>query len=113
VDRTRHELAKLATFDDAYLSFALKAPPSGVTVPVGAYYLTKQGLDGHRYRLGHPLAQHVLAQAGTRRLDGAHLAFDYSGWRQKAVSLEPFVGGSGIMAVRKLSISGSDAQDHS
>jgi hypothetical protein len=109
---TRYELAKLATFDDSYLSFILKASPSGVAVPAGAYFLTKQGLDGHRYRLGHPLAQHVLAQAGTRRLDGAHLAFDYTGWRQKAVSLEPFVGGSGIMAVRKLSISGSDAQDH-
>jgi len=109
---TRHELAKLATFDDSYLSFTLKATPSGVTVPAGAYFLTKQALDGHRYRLGHPLAQHVLAQAGTRTLDGAHLAFDYSGWKQKAVGLEPFVGGGGIMAVRKLSISGSDAQDH-
>jgi Helicase conserved C-terminal domain len=109
---TRYELAKLATFDDGYLSFILKSPPSGVPVTTGAYFLTKQGLEGHRYRLGHPLAQHVLAQAGTRSLGGAHLAFDYSGWRQKALSIEPFVGTSGIMAVRKLSISGSDAQDH-
>jgi hypothetical protein len=110
---TRHELAKLATFDDSYLSFILKSPPSGVTATAaGAYFLTKQGLDGHRYRLGHPLAQHVLAQASTRTLGGAHFAFEYSGWRQKALSIEPFVGASGIMAVRKLSISGSDAQDH-
>jgi hypothetical protein len=67
---TRHELAKLATFDDSYLSFILKSPPSGVTATAGAYFLTKQGLDGHRYRLGHPLAQHVLAQASTRTLAG-------------------------------------------
>jgi ERCC4-related helicase len=109
---TRYELAKLATFDDGYLSFTLKSPPSNVPVTAGAYFLTKQGLEGHRYRLGHPLAQHVLAQAGTRSLGGAHLAFDYSGWRQKALSIEPFVGASGTMAIRKLSISGSDAQDH-
>jgi superfamily II DNA or RNA helicase len=109
---TRHELAKRATFDDAYLSFVLKTPPAGITVPTGAYYLTKQGLDGHRYRLGHPLAQHVLDEASQRRLAGAHVTFDYGAWQQKAINLEPFVGTSGVLAVRKLSVSGADAQDH-
>jgi ERCC4-related helicase len=109
---TRHELARQATFDDNYLSFNLKASPTGITVPTGAYYLTKHGLDGHRYRLGHPLAQHVLDQAAQRKLSGAHVTFDYAGWKQKALSLQPYVGASGIMAVRKLSISGADAQDH-
>ena len=81
-------------------------------MPAGAYYLTKHGLDGHRYRLGHPLAQHVLDQAAQRNLSGAHVTFDYAAWKQKTLSLQPFVGASGIMAVRKLSISGADAQDH-
>jgi ERCC4-related helicase len=109
---TRHELAKRATFDDAYLSFVLKTAPSGLDVPSGAYYLTKQGLDGHRYRLGHPLAQHVLDQASQRRLAGAHITFDYAAWQQKAINVQPYVGASGVLAVRKLSISGADAQDH-
>jgi superfamily II DNA or RNA helicase len=109
---TRYELARQATFDDNYLSFILKAAPLGVTVPAGAYYLTKHGLDGHRYRLGHPLAQHVLDQAAQRQLAGAHITFDYSEWKQKALSLQPYVGAKGIMAVRKLSIGGADAQDH-
>jgi superfamily II DNA/RNA helicase len=109
---TRHELAKQATFDDAYLSFVLKAAPTGLSAPAGAYYLTKQGLDGHRYRLGHPLAQHVLDQASERTLAGAHVTFDYAAWQQKAVTVKPYVGASGVLAVRKLSISGADAQDH-
>lgn len=109
---TRHELGKRASFDDAYLSFVLKSPPDGVDAPTGAYYLTKQGLDGHRYRLGHPLAQHLLDEAGSRVLSGAHIAFDYGGWQQRAIALEPYVGASGLLAVRKLSISGADAQDH-
>jgi hypothetical protein len=109
---TRHELAKQATFNDAYLSFVLKSPPVGLTVPSGAYYLTKQGLDGHRYRLGHPLAQHVLDEAAQRRLAGGHVTFDYGAWQQKALSLQPYIGASGVLAVRKLSVSGADAQDH-
>ena len=109
---TRHGLAKCATFDDTYLSFVLKAPPTGISVPAGAYYLTKQGLDGHRYRLGHPLAQHILDEASQRKLTSAHVTFDYLAWKQKAISLEAFVGASGVLAVRKLSVSGADAQDH-
>ncbi len=109
---TRHELGKRAAFDEVYLGFVLKAPPDGLDVPAGAYFLTKQGLDGHRYRLGHPLAQHLLDRAGSRALAGAHMVFDYSGWKQRAVALEPYVGTTGLLAARKLSISGADAQDH-
>ncbi len=109
---TRHELGKRASFDDEYLSFVLNSPPEGVEAPLGAYFMTRRGLDGHRYRLGHPLAQHLLDQAGSRSLAGAHIAFDYTGWPQRAISLEPYVGSTGLLAARKLSISGADAQDH-
>ena len=109
---TRHELNKNASFDDDYLSFILKAAPDGLDVPTGAYFLTKQGLDGHRYRLGHTLARHVLNRAASRDLRGAHIVFDYTGWAQTAVSIEPLVGKSGVLAARKLSVSGADAQDH-
>jgi ERCC4-related helicase len=109
---TRHELVKQATFNDAYLSFMLKAPPKDLNIPTGVYYLTKHGLDGHRYRLGHPLAQHILDEASQRPLTSAHIVFDYGAWKQKAISLDPFIGASGVLAVRKLSVSGADAQDH-
>lgn len=109
---TKHELGKRAVFDEGYLSFTLKTPPDGLDTPTGAYYLTKQALDGHRYRLGHPLAQHLLDRAGSRSLAGAHVVFDYSGWQQRAVALAPYVGASGLLSVRKLSVNGADAQDH-
>lgn len=109
---TKHELAKLAKFDDDYLSFNLLSVPSGAKAPAGQYYMTKQGLDGHRYRLGHPLAQHILGDAASRELNGADFVFDYGAWLQKSVALEPFVGSTGILTAHKMAIRGSDDQDH-
>jgi len=109
---TRHELSEHATFDDAYLTFNLNAQPNGISVPIGGYHLSKTSLDGHRYRIGHALAQHVLSIAGSRELKGAELIFDYSAWPLKAVSVEPYVGKSGTMTVQKLSVRGADDQDH-
>ncbi len=109
---TKHELAKLAKFDDDYLSFNLKSVPSGAQAPAGQYFMTKQGLDGHRYRLGHPLAQHIMADAARRELNGANFVFDYGAWQQKSVALEPYIGSSGTLTAHKMSIRGADDQDH-
>lgn len=109
---TKHELGKLAKFDDDYLSFNLKAPPLGAKVPSGHYYMSKQGLDGHRYRLGHPLAQHIMSDAASRALNGANFQFDYGAWPQTSVALEPFIGSQGTLTAHKLSVRGSDDQDH-
>lgn len=109
---TRHELRDRAQFDDEHLTFTLKEPPGGLAVPAGGYGIAKNGLSEHRYRLGHPLAQHVIECAKDRTLEGASLAFDYSAWPAKAVSIEPLVGRCGILAARCLSFSGFDAQDH-
>ena len=65
---TKHELGKLGKFDDDYLTFMLKRAPDGVNVPAGSYYMSQHGIDGHRYRLGHPLAQHLLSTAASRKL---------------------------------------------
>jgi superfamily II DNA/RNA helicase len=109
---TKHELAKLAKFDDDYLTFTLKAAPAGVEVPSGIYFLSKQGIDGHRYRLGHPLAQHLLSGAAERKLNGAELVFDYTAWPQTAVAIAPLVGRAGTLVAHKLSVRGADDQDH-
>jgi len=109
---TQHELRQHARFDDEYLTFTLKRAPDGLDVPTGGYGIAKNGLSEHRYRLGHPLAQHVIGKARDRGLNGASIVFDYSGWPAKAVSIEPLVGRSGILAARCLSFSGFDEQDH-
>ncbi|MCC7428679.1 MAG: DEAD/DEAH box helicase family protein [Alphaproteobacteria bacterium] len=109
---TKHELSKHAKFDDAYLTFMLKTAPDGVGAPPGSYYMSRHGLDGHRYRLGHPLAQHILSIAASRKLDGADIVFDYTAWPQKAVAIEPFIGKRGTLVAHKVSVRGADDQDH-
>jgi len=80
---TKHEFKGYANFDDGYLSFTLKKPVGGLDVALGEYHLTKRGLDGHRYRLGHPLAQWTVSQASNRPLNGAEIIFDYGNWPLK------------------------------
>ncbi|NUU41575.1 SNF2-related protein [Tardiphaga robiniae] len=109
---TKHELGRQAKFDDNYLTFMLSACPCGVDVQTGSYFLSKLGIDGHRYRLGHPLAQHIIGTAGARKLSGATLVFDYTAWPQTAVAISPLVGKQGTLVVHKLSVRGADDQDH-
>ncbi len=109
---SKHELKRYADFDDGYLSFVLKKPVDGLDVPLGGYHLTKNALEGHRYRLGHPLAKFALDQAYERDLNSATIKFDYSSWPQKAASIEPLLGQGGVLSVRKVSVSGLDEQDH-
>jgi ERCC4-related helicase len=116
---TRFELAGKADFDDANLRFHLHSPaPFGKPVPTGDYALTRDagysrdGVNAHRYRIGHQLAQTMIAQAKNRTPDGATIIFDYSAWPQKSEAIAPFAGGSGMLTVFQLSINGSDEQDH-
>ena len=109
---TRHELANLADFDDSYLTFTLRRLPKGINVPLGGYGIAKTSLCEHRYRLGHPLAQHVISNAKDRTLNEGRLHFHYSKWPAKAVNVEPLVGKSGVLSARLLSFSGFDEQDH-
>ena len=109
---TKHELGKDAKFNDDYLTFMLNAAPDGIDAPSGSYFMSRHGIDGHRYRLGHPLAQHLLSIAASRKLNGADIVFDYSAWPQKAVAIEPLLGKAGTLVAHKISVRGSDDQDH-
>ena len=110
---TRRELDGAADFDEPHLRFELRSDPfPGSGIRTGAYVLSKDPGKAHRYRIGHPLAQQVLGRAASRRLEPAEIVFDYSGWGAKAASVEPLAGKSGTMVAAKLSVSGSDAQDH-
>ena len=80
--------------------------------PVAGYHPSKVGLEGRRYRIGHPPARHLLGRAGERKPNGAGLVLDYSAWPRKTVSVGPLVGKSGTLSVWKLSITGADARDH-
>ncbi|CAM3392823.1 MULTISPECIES: SNF2-related protein [Cupriavidus] len=110
---TRRELEDKADFDAEELRFRLLANPfPEQAIPVGAYALAKDPGKAHRYRIGHPLAQAVIASAAGRPLPEATIEFVYSDQARKAASIEPFVGMSGYLLATKLSIYGADAQDH-
>lgn len=110
---TRFELQDAADFDDGSLFFRLRSNPfEDPGIPTGAYALSKDPGKAHRYRLGHALARSVLERAASRQLGLTEIVFDYSGWSAKASNVEPLVGKSGSIVAAKLSISGSDAQDH-
>ncbi len=49
---------------------------------------------------------------GRAKLNGADIVFDYTAWPQKAVAIEPLVGKTGTLVAHKLSVRGSDDQDH-
>ena len=102
METTRLELGDYATFggaapgqdadqNDAGRSFNLHHSPTSGDIETGQYILPSRDAQlrehappdaagQHRYRLGHPLAQFVLAQARARELNGTghqHLEFVY------------------------------------
>lgn len=104
---TRHELDGRAEFlsDDA---FRLVSPPDGVRVPLGLYELPRRSGEAHTYRLGHPLADHVVERALSRVLPTREVSFDYSGFSGKISLLESLVGQRGWLS---LSLSTVEALD--
>ncbi|BFM05832.1 SNF2-related protein [Halioxenophilus aromaticivorans] len=125
---TQHGLRDLADFGEKSAAaetranqhrFTLNQLPAEATpsIPLGVYSLTggssgAEAEDSHIYRVGHPLAQYLIDQLGGQQLASSHLVFDYSNHPQQSQSLEPLVGESGELALYKLSINGSDSEDH-
>lgn len=110
---TRHLLRDHAHFSDDSFSFSLHRNPfPGETIHPGPYRMGKRVEDANTYRVGHPLAQRVLALG--RRLDPptAELTFDHTGSGKRIAVLDHLVGRSGWLHCQQLSIKGVDAEDH-
>jgi adenine-specific DNA-methyltransferase len=105
---TRHELNGHAEFlSDS--SFYLKSCPFPGDIPLGLYELPRRSDEAHLYRLNHPLAEHLLAQAKNRALLPAEVVFDLSRHEGKISILEPLVAQSGHLTVALLTV---EALDH-
>ena len=110
---TKYGLHDLAQFHPGRYRFSLnKTLPEAPHIELGEYELGKNIEDAHIYRVGHPLAQHLLSNSAKLDLPGHHIQFDYTRHAQTALSLEPLLGKRGDLALYKLSIQGADSEDH-
>lgn len=109
---TRYELNGHAKFLGES-SFQLPASPFGGDIPTGLYELPRRTGEAHTYRLNHPLAEAVIAQAKGRELPPAELQFNYSDHDGKVSILKPLCGQSGHLAISQFTIEALDqAEDH-
>jgi adenine-specific DNA-methyltransferase len=112
------ELAKYALHQHADFhadesAFQLNNNPfTGNSIPLGLYRMGRHVEDSHIFRIGHPLAQHILEDAGTKKLPHAEIAFDYSSHPLKISILEPLVGSSGYLSLSRLSVESFEEEDH-
>lgn len=111
IQLTRHELDGHAEFF-ADSSFTLHTS-TFANIPLGRYELPRRSGEGHLYRLGHPLAEHVITQAKSRDLPIAEVEFRYSDHDGKISILEPLQGKSGALTVSMFTVESMDqAEDH-
>ncbi len=121
IQLSRHELGSHAEFrdDSAFIlkslpdSIRAHPPSSAVEIPLGLYELPRRSGEAHLYRLHHPLAEAILAQAKARELPVQKVRFDYANHDGVISSLEPFVGQSGWLTLSHFSVESLDqAEDH-
>jgi adenine-specific DNA-methyltransferase len=100
---SQHELNGHAEFiDDS--SFRLTSMPYNVEVPLGLYELPRRTGEAYLYRLAHPLATMLVANAKERELPVGEVAFDYGEHEGKISVLEPLIGKSGWLTLSILTV---------
>ena len=112
---TRHELDGKAEFlGDASFRLAEQPfPAKADVIPLGLYELPRRSGEAHLYRLNHPLAEALLAQAKAHDLPPAHIHFSYGDHQGKVSMLEPYIGKSGGLSLSLFSVESLDqAEDH-
>jgi len=97
-------------------SFRLHSHPFNARngrIPLGLYELPRRSGEAHLFRLNHPLAEAILAQAKGRELATAEVLFDYSAHAGKISLLEPSLGRSGWLRLSQFTVESLDqSEDH-
>ena len=87
------------------------APFPEETINPGPYRMAKGVEDANTYRVGHPLAQRVLARARELEPEPADVVLDYAGSGKNIAILEPLRGRSGWLACAHVSMSALESED--
>jgi hypothetical protein len=116
---TRFYLEPYANFADSGYSFVLMQNPfPAETIHSGPYQMRKRKDDeldaddsANRYRIGHPLAQRILAKCCELETPVSEVRFDLSGSGKKISALSSLAGRSGWLQCTRLSVAGLDEED--
>ena len=109
---TQFALNSNADFSTNEHSFRLlKNPYSDLKIHPGPYRIGKAIDDSNVYRIGHPLAQRIIEECKKQELPSVELTFDYTNTIKKISTLEPYVGQSGYMLGRLLSVTSFDVEE--
>lgn len=109
---TQFALNSNADFSSNEHSFRLlKNPYSDLKIHPGPYRIGKAIDDSNVYRIGHPLAQRIIEECKKQELPSVELTFDYTNTIKKISTLEPYVGQSGYMLGRVLSVTSFDVEE--
>jgi len=110
---TRYLLDSCAQFDEGkYTFFLTRNPFPSESIHPGPYRLGRRVEDANTYRVGHPLAQRLLAQAKALAVPPAEVVFDYSTGGRNIAILTSLVGKAGWLTYSGLAVQSLDTEEH-
>ncbi|MGH7182371.1 MAG: SNF2-related protein, partial [Nitrospiraceae bacterium] len=110
---TQHLLAPYARFEEPEYSFTLERNPfPGETIHPGPYRMGKNVEDANTYRVGHPLAQRLLAQAKSLSVQSGEVIFRYPESGKNITILEPLKGKGGWLMCVHVTLTALETEDH-
>lgn len=109
---TCYLLADHASFQEQDFSFTLSSNPfPAETIHPGPYRMGKSVENANTYRVGHPLAQHVLQQGMSLTPAPTQVTFDLSGSGKNIAILNPLRGKTGWLSCTLLTMSALETED--
>lgn len=128
-DLSQHVLKGKVWFDNERLSFDINPPrPAELPneVPTGRYHLISRNqpvdpnslaandpsLDGHTYRLSHPLGEWVIQNGQTAYTPLQRLVFDTQKNEARITVVEQLRGQSGVLTLQKLTVDSFEKQEY-
>lgn len=121
---TKYYLQPFATFNASENSFFLNQNPfADEPIHKGPYKVGKKNIgekheaeellsNENLYRIGHPLAQKVIAECKDQEVPLQELIFDFANSKTKISILENTRGKQGWMQAKQISISSFEMEDH-
>ncbi len=110
---TKYYLNDYAVFDTNEYSFYLnKNPFPNEYIHPGPYKIGRDITDANIYRIGHPLAQRIIEECKTFEDNNQEVIFNLSGSQQKISILNEFIGDSGWMTCKLLTLESFEIEDY-